>query len=97
MRAGVDAGVAEFEVAVHEPALNDLSEVDREVVKAMAEDIRESKTGDIADRMGKSPTYVSQYRSRLQVAGIIEPSRYGYVRFTIPYMREFVKKNADRI
>ncbi len=96
VRDGVVAGVGEFSVAVHEPAFNDLSEMDREFVKAMAVDLRESKTGDIATRLGKTTSYIAPYRNRLWVAGIIEPSRYGYVRFAIPYLREFVKWNEDR-
>jgi hypothetical protein len=95
--AGVAAAIREFGTSVHEPALNDLSERDRAFVKAMAEDEGESSTGDIAARLGRTQSYISQYRSRLIVAGIIEPGRYGHVRFTIPYMRDFVRQNADRL
>jgi hypothetical protein len=91
--AGVAAAIREFGTSVHEPALNDLSETDRAFVKAMAEDDGESATGDIAARMGRNQAYISRYRSRLIVAGIIEPGRYGRVRFTIPYLREFVREH----
>jgi hypothetical protein len=97
VRAGVDAAVEEFAAAVHEPALNDLSEVDREFLKAMALDVGASRTGDVAERLGRDQAYVSRYRARLQVAGIIEPGKYGYVRFSIPYMREFLRKHGDRV
>lgn len=95
--AGVSAGIREFGTAVHEPALNDLSEVDRAFVKAMADDRHESSTGEIAARLGRDHSYISQYRMRLIVAGIIEPAGRGRVRFTIPYMREFVHANRDRL
>lgn len=95
--AGVAAAIREFGTMVHEPALNDLSEMDRAFVKAMAEDADESATGDVAHRLGRSQAYISQYRTRLIVAGIIEPSRHGYVRFTIPYLRDFVRDHADRL
>ena len=47
--------------------------------------------------LGRDHGYVSRYRSRLIVAGIIEPTRRGFVDFTIPYMREFVRANVDRL
>lgn len=97
VRAGVAAAVREFGSAVHEPALNDLSPQDRAFVKAMVADEDESRTGDIAERLGRTQAYISQYRSRLIVAGIIEPARHGSVRFTIPYMRDFVRTNIDRL
>lgn len=96
VEAGVTAAVREFGAAVHEPALNDLSEVDRQFVKAMAVDEHESSTGEIAARMRRDHAYISQYRSRLIVAGIIEPAGRGRLRFTIPYLREFVRLNRDR-
>lgn len=93
----VDAARREIGALVHEPALNDLSGTDREFVKAMAVDAAESSIADIGDRLSRDHGYVSRYRSRLIVAGIIEPTRRGYVDFTIPYMREFVRENADRL
>jgi len=97
VRAGVAAARREVGSSVHEPALNDLSDVDREFVKAMAEDVGESSIAEVAERLGRDHGYVSRYRSRLIVAGIIEPTRRGYVDFTIPYMREFVRANVDRL
>jgi hypothetical protein len=82
---------------VHEPALNDLSETDRDFVRAMAVDSHESAIADIEARLGRDHGYVSRYRSRLLVAGIIEPTRRGYVDFTIPYMRDFIRENLDRL
>jgi hypothetical protein len=95
--SGVADSLREFGTAVHEPALNDLSEMDRAFVKAMAQDAQDSGTGDIAERMGRDQAYISRYRSRLIVAGIIEPSRHGRVRFTIPYLRDFVLTHLDRL
>ena len=46
-------------------------------------------------RMGRDHGYVSRYRARLIVAGLVEPSRRGYLRFTIPYLREFLQSRPD--
>ena len=69
----------------------------RVFVKVMTEDDGETAISDVERRLGRDHGYVSRYRSRLIVAGIIEPTRRGYVDFTIPYMREFVRENADRL
>ena len=45
--------------------------------------------------MGRDHGYVSRYRARLIVAGLVEPSRRGYLRFTIPYLREFLQSRPD--
>ena len=95
--SGLAAARREIGAGVHEPALNDLSETDREFVKAMAPDQQESAVADIESRMGRDHGYVSRYRSRLIVAGIVEPTRRGYLDFTIPYLREFVRENLDRL
>jgi hypothetical protein len=95
--ASVQDARREVGALVHEPALNDLSEKDRDFVRAMAEDSAESAIADIEARLGRDHGYVSKYRSRLIVAGIIEPVRRGFVDFTIPYMRDFVRENADRL
>jgi hypothetical protein len=98
VRVGVAAAIREFGTAVHEPALNDLSDRDRAFVKAMALDLDGgSSTGDVAERLGRDQAYISRYRSRLIVAGIIEPTRYGRVRFAIPYLGEFVRENLERL
>lgn len=96
VRAGVAAAVREAGFALHEPAVNDLSEGDRAFVSAMAQDdTGESSIADVERRMGRDHGYVSRYRARLIVAGLVEPSRRGYLRFTIPYLREFLQSRPD--
>ncbi len=95
VRAGVAAAVREAGFALHEPAINDLSDTDRAFVKAMAEDEGDSSIADIERRLDRDHGYVSRYRARLIVAGIVEPSRRGYLRFTIPYLREFLRSRPD--
>ncbi len=52
-----------------ESALNDLSDVDREYLVAMAVDDGPSRTADVAARLGKSAQYANTYRGRLLAAG----------------------------
>lgn len=93
---GVPAAQKRLGSLVHETALGDLSDVDRTYLVAMAQDTSESSTGAIAERMGVTPHYASTYRGRLIDAGVIEPTRYGYVDFAIPYLREYLREHATR-
>lgn len=79
---------------VHEPALADLSEVDRTFLVAMAADDGPSSMSDIAERLGVNPQYAGNYRRRLIEAEIIVSARYGFVDFELPYMREYLREHA---
>ncbi len=80
---------------VHEPALARLSGVDRAFLAAMAVDDGPSRMADIATRLGVDANYASQYRRRLIAAEMIEPVRYGTVDFTLPYLREQLRSQAQ--
>lgn len=92
--AGVAAATRRIGRLVHEPALQDLSAVDRSFLAAMAQDDGPSRTSDIADRLGVSVVYASQYRLRLKASGLIEPVRHGYIDFTVPYLRTYLREHA---
>lgn len=80
---------------VYTKIYDDLSNTDREFVKAVAEDENtEVARKDIEARMHKSTAYVSNYRKRLIDSQIIMVSTWGYVKFTLPYFKEYVN---DRI
>jgi hypothetical protein len=79
---------------VHEPALADLSDVDRAFLVAMAEDGGESKVADVARRLGVDLNYTSVYRQRLIDAQLIEPAGRGVLRFTLPYLAEYLRGHA---
>lgn len=96
VRAGVPAARKRLGSTVHETALADLSDVDRTYLVAMSQDPGESSTGEVARRLGETPYYASTYRARLIAAGVIEPTRRGYVDFTIPYLREYLREHAAR-
>ena len=96
VEAGIRDAVREAGFALHEPAVNDLSDKDRDFVLAMAEDDGPSAIADIQERRGRDHGWVSRYRSRLLVAGIVEPAGRGRLRFALPYLAEFVRTHRDR-
>lgn len=80
---------------VHRPALSRLPEGEMNFLRAMAAisaDERGVKTGDIAARLGVEPRGLSTWRSRLITRDLIEPAGFGRVRFTLPYMEDYIRQ-----
>ncbi len=93
-RTGVERARRRLGALVHEPALADISDVDRAFLLAMTRDDGSSKMADIRARLGADDNYASQYRLRLIAAELIAPTRRGYVDFTLPYLREYLRDQA---
>jgi hypothetical protein len=94
-RTGVARAGRKLGTLVHEPALADTTEVGREFLRAMAVDDGPSRMADIRDRLGVDDNYASQYRLRLIAAELIAPVRRGYVDFTLPYLREYLRDHPQ--
>lgn len=93
-RVGVVTGRERLGVLVHAPALAGISEVDRAFLLAMTVDDGSSKMADIQARLNVDGNYVSQYRLRLIDAELIEAAGRGYVRFALPYLADYLRKDA---
>jgi hypothetical protein len=80
---------------IHEPALRAASDVDRSFLLAMARDDGPSRMADIQQRLNVDVNYASQYRLRLIAAELIHSTRRGYVDFALPYLREYLREQAN--
>ncbi|MBX3315203.1 MAG: ATP-binding protein [Actinobacteria bacterium] len=94
VEAGIVAARRRLGSLVHEPAISDLSGVDRTFLLAMAHDDGPSKMGDIAARLDVDANYASQYRLRLIATELIEPVGHGRVDFAMPYLRDFLREHV---
>ena len=92
--AGVQAARRRLGSLIHEPALRDLSHVDRTFLAAMAVDDGPSRMADIAARLTADANYTSQYRLRLIAADMIHPVGHGHVDYTLPYLRDYLREHA---
>jgi AAA ATPase domain len=92
--AGASTALTRMEALVHEPALADLSNVDRAFLAAMAIDDGPSRISEIAKRLGVDLGYTSVYRQRLLDAQMIEPAGHGLLRFTLPRMTEHLRRRG---
>lgn len=93
-RDGVAKALRKLGQLVHEPALADLSDVDRTFLAAMALDDGPSNINDIAQRLGVSAQYAGNYRRRLVDAEMIEVTKTAYVDFTLPHLRAYLRDHA---
>lgn len=75
---------------VHGPAVADLSEKDREFLRAMVPDRDGSQIADVIFRLGVDHRWASRYRQRLLVAGMIRTDGRGRVAYALPYLREYL-------
>ena len=96
-RSGISSALDEFERAVLETAISDLPKTAIEFILAMSEMPDVVSTGDIARRLGKSTGYLSPYRRRLMAQQVIEQTAPGYVTFSIPFMKGYLKKKRAEI
>ena len=79
---------------VLETSLGDLSATDRSFLAAMSVDAGPSKMADIQERLQVDANFASQYRLRLLNADMITAVGHGYVDFTVPHLREYLREHA---
>lgn len=97
-KRGIEKARLQFDRMVIEPALQGLPHTSLAYLLAMAKDGgKPSRTGEIADRLGKDIRALSSYRERLLEANVIEARTRGTVEFAIPYMADYLLVHRDRL
>ncbi len=91
----VSSGIAEAERRLQQlvlaPMWRAMSEVDRQFALAMAQDDDETLTADLSQRLDRSSSYISIYRSRLLRSGFIRSTGYGRVDFAHQATRSWLR------
>ncbi|MCQ9371562.1 ATP-binding protein [Corynebacterium sp. 35RC1] len=89
--------VSNMGTQVHGPALRNISPAQRQFLDAMAKHDHDAvPISTIAATVGKRPQGVSDTREKLIAADLIESAGTGLVRFTLPYLREYLN-NTDTL
>lgn len=94
---GIALAEARFHDVVHEPAISGLGPNDIKYLLAMCEDKRQSKSSEIARRMGKKTNEVSSIRAKLLQREVIQAPQRGYVQFAVPDLNIYLRENAEEI
>jgi len=100
VREAMSRARADMGRLVHDIALDEVSDVDRAYLAAMALDAGRSSTRQIADRLAVSPDYANVYRRRLIEAELIEAELIeergrGYVGYTLPYFTDHMRTRPE--
>ena len=95
VECGVKDAMRDFNMTVHETALAGLPLRAMEYVIAMSQDEGASRTSALAERIGIAPSALTSYRRLLIKRQVIEPTSRGFVTFSIPYMREYVRAHRE--
>ncbi|MFC0674662.1 ATP-binding protein [Brachybacterium hainanense] len=82
------SAIRQMHMNVHGPALRGIAPGKLAYLEAMLEDDGPSSTAEIGRRLGRDHGYQSVYRRRLIEEDLIEPAGRGYVRFSLPYLRD---------
>ena len=93
VETGMESAGEYMERMILDTAIKDLSDNDIAFLHAMITDPDISRIRDIIKRLNVSASVAGQYRLRLIRQGIIEEYGRGKVRFTMPLLREYLKKN----
>lgn len=88
-------GVKAIERRVISRVYDDLSDKDKDFLMAMARDEERSKMSDIVSRMQVSPQYAQGYKKRLINSGYVQADGHGFVRFSLPYLGQYVRGMLD--
>lgn len=92
---GIKLAGLDMRARILDATYRELSDGDLSFLEAMLSDKGASRTADIADRMGVSSNYASQYRSRLLEQGIIGERGRGLVGFDIPFFKGYLREKAE--
>ena len=93
VRLGIADAALAFEEAVCAPVFAGLTGAQRLFVEAVAEDAGgSSRVSDIAQRTGRSSSWVSKYRASLLKEHVIESDGFGYVRLATPYLASYISQ-----
>lgn len=81
---------------VYSKIYSEMSSVDRKILKIIAHSDHASITPkDLAQKLGRTPGYVSTYRKRLLEDQVIEISEDGHIGFSLPFFKDFILETQE--
>ena len=93
-KQGIEEAKEDFKRGVLDRTWRELSKGDKKILEAMLKDQEYSTVTDIAKRIGKTPGYVSTYKTRLLMAGVIKELEGAVFTIAIPSFREYIKNQS---
>lgn len=94
-QAGVASAKKQMAAKVFDVTLQELSAGDYKFLAAMTQAGADPTLADVAAKLGKSTSYASTYRRRMQSSGIISERHDGTLRFDLPGFGEYLAKQTQ--
>ena len=92
---GIVQARKEMEESIFSATYRELSKGDLRYLHAMLPDGCESRTADVANRMGVTSGYAAKYKSRLLAQGVVSEPARGWVAFEIPGFRAYLERRLE--
>ena len=89
--AGIKLALQEFRDRIVKTTFDTLSEGDKKFLQIMAASEENLTTSEIAEQLGKSHSYATQYKNRLLGQGVIGEESNQTLRFDLPLMKDYVR------
>lgn len=95
IEAAIPAAQSALDSSIYQVRVQRATDAERQYMRAMAElGTGPYRSGNVARKIGKSTTAVSQIRQRLLDKGLIYATEdYGHVDFTVPRFDEFMRRH----
>ena len=94
--SAIEDAVLAFGQAVCAPLLGNLTGAQRAFVEAVAQDDpNPASVADIAERTGKSASWVSKYRASLIKEHVIDQTGHGFVKLVTPYLGKYIREPGE--
>ena len=94
VKAAAKAAIAALDSGFFALCLGHVTALETRYLQAMIEQGQPYRSGDIADRMGRSATALAPLRAALISKGLIYSPRHGELAFAIPMFEEFLRRRA---
>ena len=96
-RAGVQLGREMLDNGFFRSRWDRATAAERDFLRAMAADIdQKSESGEIARRLGKTPSALGPARANLIAKGLIWAPEHGQIAFSVPGMAGFIERETAR-
>lgn len=91
-RSAIPAFRQQLDEYVYDKIWSELSKKDKEILFALSNS-EDGRVTDIRDTLGMKTNEFGTYRNRLVKKGVINGDEYGYITFSLPMFKEYVKDN----
>jgi hypothetical protein len=93
-KEGIAAAKDDMDRMILKTTLQELTRREVDFLAALAKGGQTSRVGQVAHRMGASPSLATRYKKRLLGLGLIEEEAFGELAFQMPLLREYVLEHC---